>query len=474
MSKFLLPTSKGTTLSPGVMQAPTKLRFEGVPPGSELARALYRIYAPQINGFHRQQAQKYSLSLVENYRAHGQAPGLKMTYTNLQGQETLDVRVEADAVEQVLRRKARTPPEWVVVDLEVLTETGEFAAFLTIPRLAEITAADVYPFPGVARDIYPGGLLTDIIGYAPQVDLLGSIADTTDRQIASLRVDLRPFRDLPIVSVDLYGYLNQRFDSGPVWNGADPFLSYTGIDYGGYAGGPLPTDLSDFVWLSPNQIFDPAQFLAYFPETAGQTYLPYSGGGFTEVGGMTFTNTWSGSGWSDPATEPSVTHPLFLPFGDSEQTYYATGELRSFHRRSWVRNGTGGTTDPDQVEDPSNPSNPGTYQFTVRDAIHYFGPLFTIGSIPIGGDVDGTLSAALFPGASGWRGAEHYNDLDYYYLWELEARFPERFGTFRIGTTPLHIVEPAPSDTMLNHFGMPFIGRVDIDMIHWGVSFKAA
>lgn len=205
MSKDQLPTQKGTTLFPQVTKALTKVRFHGVPPGSQEAQQLVQRYAAQINHFHRAQAQKYALSTVENYRAHGTYPGLKMTYTNLQGQEIIDIRVETVLPQVEGQAKQETPPDFCVVDLVVENSINVYS---------EIYFKLVQPEPDVYPYEYSDGNFDPDWDYSNQAEFplmeatvawsATSNVDFADR-IHSLMVDFRRLPKFGRVVVDLYG-----------------------------------------------------------------------------------------------------------------------------------------------------------------------------------------------------------------------------------------------------------------------------
>lgn len=269
MSKWQLPTQKGTTVFPQVTTAPTKVRFDGVPAGSDLAKHLYRQFAPQINHFHRAQAQKYSLSTIENYRAHGTYPGLKMTYTNLQGQETVQITVTAPVPTPNPQPKPKPFWDWVQIDIDIpntwnvaTSEAtyGLFHAVLVRPTLAEIGPADVEPFLGVAgeRVGYPSDQTSSPVVQYPldtfcPYPVVGPVSETTDHQTASLLIDVRGLHDYTEIKVDLYGNLTPLADT------ETEHVTVTGTQYAGEWNG------NSFVGRN---IWTEAEYLEAFPELA--------------------------------------------------------------------------------------------------------------------------------------------------------------------------------------------------------------
>lgn len=289
MSKDQLPTQKGTELFPQTTKAPTKVRFQGVPPGSQEAQQLVQRYAPQINHFHRSQAQKYSLSTVENYRAHGRYPGLKMTYTNLQGQEIIDVRVETVLSRPGEQKKPGLPWDWVQVDLHVPNVTeeiyGSFSAHVVAPVL---DPGD----PNIGRADNSGSYhdFTDkpVIQYAYS-NKYAYIETTTapdGTQIASLLVDVRELHIYKEVRIELYGSLP---DPGGEWNEtADIIGSFTA----GRARINLEDGTSSFTSRSPLLLAD---WVAVHPEVADYTTFSLDSAGPFNQMQDTIDNVLAGS-----------------------------------------------------------------------------------------------------------------------------------------------------------------------------------
>lgn len=243
MSKFILPTQKGTETFPAVMKAPTAVRIHGVEPHSEAARVLTSRFAAHINHFHVSQAQKYSLSTVENYRAHATYPGLKMTYTNLQGHETIDIVVADEVLEEEKKRQVKISPDFGVVDIVVqdsaMIECRFEATLLrpAVPRDEWQLNRSPNPFRGVEYDdgldfdysdgvynLAPAWGSTAIIQLCDSHATTGAISGIPNR-VSSLLVDFRPLGPTQPVTVDLYAWMEQgptTYTQGPQY-----FVGYT-------------------------------------------------------------------------------------------------------------------------------------------------------------------------------------------------------------------------------------------------------
>lgn len=104
MSRFHIPTQKGTEVWPVVTRSMPLVRFTGVPPGSPLAHALMALTKPQIDRYYRAQAQNYSLSVLTHHGTHTSIDGIDLQYLNHMGQETIYVSVPPHIVEEAVRR----------------------------------------------------------------------------------------------------------------------------------------------------------------------------------------------------------------------------------------------------------------------------------------------------------------------------------------------------------------------------------
>lgn len=136
MSRFRLPTQKGTELFPATTRLPVMVRFQGVPPGSPLARALYEQLRGKIDRFYDRQAQNYSLSVVEVSAKLAKIDGVTMRYTALQGVERIDVTVPVELIEKVIKELEPEPERkgdylpWVVVDVRVRLTIYQYWDFI--------------------------------------------------------------------------------------------------------------------------------------------------------------------------------------------------------------------------------------------------------------------------------------------------------------------------------------------------------
>jgi len=128
VSKFQLPTQKGTELWPQVMRPMVMVRFRGVPPGTAVARELLNMLQGKINQFYTAQAQNYALSPMA-FAGKGVDYGdLRMAYTNNFGTEIIYVQVSSAVLEEAKRlaekerrKKSREGAsiDWLALDIFV-------------------------------------------------------------------------------------------------------------------------------------------------------------------------------------------------------------------------------------------------------------------------------------------------------------------------------------------------------------------
>jgi hypothetical protein len=106
------------------------VRFEGVPPGSPVARELYGMLQAPIDKFYCAQAQNYALSTSTMVGKSTDLGDVKMNYTNNMGQETVRVQVAAHIAAEAVRRVAPLePPEplqvpQLAIDIRFISPIG--------------------------------------------------------------------------------------------------------------------------------------------------------------------------------------------------------------------------------------------------------------------------------------------------------------------------------------------------------------
>lgn len=95
MSKFYLPTQKGTQLFPTTVVAPPIVRWVGVDPRTADGQAILDTFGSAITAFHMQQAHNHSLSVNTQSRGFVQlAPNLGVQYVNQGGAEYITIHAQ--------------------------------------------------------------------------------------------------------------------------------------------------------------------------------------------------------------------------------------------------------------------------------------------------------------------------------------------------------------------------------------------
>lgn len=213
MKRFWLPNQKGVEIFPNAIQQPTKLVVRGVPPNTPAYRALAERYGAALKQFQSKCQREYSLSDNQVYKRRVPLRGDALaTYTNIHGQEILELEVTPQELAELAKQIPKRPWDWALVEIHVpLTGYAvhlNAKAIRVVPRSVETGIIN----DGYVTDeaIYPGnvdGLSPPVLKY-PQGGGIYDVALTIsgDEQVASLAVDLRRFAGAP-VNIDLYAVL---------------------------------------------------------------------------------------------------------------------------------------------------------------------------------------------------------------------------------------------------------------------------
>jgi hypothetical protein len=483
--RFWLPTQKGSEVWPRTTVPSPVVRFHGFPIDSAEAEEMRERFAPQINHFHRSQAQKYSLSPIENYRAHGVYPGLKMTYTNLQGQETINILVMPPKPEPKPEPESWIPWDWVQVDIEV-PDVGSaqpegnmyafFAAYMRFPAHPTPSASDTMPFEDVAGEkigTNDDGSTMPLLQFASgQPNAVATVASDEDVQIASLLLDVRNFHTFEEVSFDLYGCLTQPsedFDPelGPVidsvhcgnWDHTNNLLEYASsmteeelLDIHDDVG---TANLTGSEW-DPAVISYNNVVMEVMPSELWDIFSPQAFGEIEYFPGSTFPKkiTWRFAAWGEMGS--TVTYPEDGSVGHEPHYEYV------------------GDSPPTEALDP------GPVFGLVRLAYAEVNYLFR----PIRGEVEDseitpgtrlcTISAAAFRGTPQWAPADYTTPGDVEYSrWEVRDIYPRQLPLGRIARDVL--LEPGdPNELVIEHNNLTRLGSVHFYQKYGAVTFQRA
>ncbi len=220
MSKWQLPTIKGTEVNPQATRAPPIVRVHGVE--AEVGQLLLNHFAGRIGQFHMAQAQKYALGTAVIQKGMLDHPDVKMRYTNQYGTEIITVDVHPQVIEELVKKP---PVFWDFALIEIVVAEAEYVAlqgwaYLTTPLEAEILPASELPFAGVAVDIDQWPVVDRMIN-SPNPDDVVFERTGEGEWVASFLVDLRPARGMSAVIVDLHATASPSLEVlptyAPVW-----------------------------------------------------------------------------------------------------------------------------------------------------------------------------------------------------------------------------------------------------------------
>lgn len=513
MSKWQLPSQKGTELWPSATRSPTKLVIDGVEPGSDLAVEISKRFAGPINQFHQAQAQKYSLSTNQNQQGISARPGIKMQYQNLQGQETLRVKVDEEIIEQVKKEiKPPVPWDWVQVDISIPDNDGYLTSILAQivrpPQLA-LTPGATLPWEGFAyADPYSDQYTSDgtekpLIQFAGSPALpvnYSEVPAPSSAQIASLLIDLRTLHNYSEVRVDLYGNLDPRPNS--FVRRPDPYKSYyaaylnNSLEFGEYTlvGQPTAADFFDEypemsgysytqtsivalpLWASSDPD-SPASL--YSQDVIHREFIGNAAGNY-----FNRLQSWNGSNWSSPSSvliqdnwdrhqPPILGATTQLP---SDSRFIGTVEWRfAVHAnfgstKTWYDGSTGPAVSyarldtppsPDQLDFP--PPVDGSARGGALNVKFFHMPAYIFDSVPNPSARDATITARAFRGTPDWFSQEYlYEDPDfnlYYNRWEIATKFPDAVNLGVIAPA-VTIVGRARSSNLTEYNNLDFLGSV--------------
>lgn len=212
------------------MQPPAKLVVRGVPPDSPLFPAVVRQFSGRMRTFHAKQQQNYAASELPIHRAHIAWHDGRAKYTNIQGQETLELEVPTailEEIEKILEAEQQRKPQWDFAVIEVefpdaTAATGYCSAWLTKPNLGPIDV-DTGITPGSAFDqnsqsddgsVNPITLYPPLDPSNPRYRLPTATGPTNNKQLSTLLVDMRHKTRNQPWSLDIHCVLSPSSTSG--------------------------------------------------------------------------------------------------------------------------------------------------------------------------------------------------------------------------------------------------------------------
>jgi len=518
VSKFQLPTSKAGEAFPDTIKSPVSVRFDGVPPGTDLARALFQSLQGEINSFYLRCAQNYALSPSPGMRNFSAGLDWSMQYINNQGMETIRISVSRDRIEK-LQQETRKSREWdwVLIEADIGGMENTKAVVAAYANPLKPDKSNGYPGFGIST---PGNRSSKPFVFFAGTGQAKSTKEQpgATRQYISILVDLRPFQPGGSVTLDLYGYVQAYTKDDTVPSGSvlmaqailrrDGYLwtkQVNGITFG-------EGEVSNGFVIKPRNGYTKAQVLEYHPELAGFPWIsqfesPPQAGGF-------FRNWQPPYRYiQDPTTVPGydpnalfqpivwITYPASWAKGQSnleptalmaglpggsyqeDKQYYAPGVLKSEMYTGWRSRKSGDWVfvgDVDWIFDDyidhsvvgpwipgASPSvsGYGEYQFDIGNLGFFYKPVF--GKKTYYEDKSGPMSYAFFhdeekPNAWSHQTNTGANPLEGF-RWEWDAKYPERPKAKDLGTMTIKGVVVEPGD-FLSHYNYPKIGTLEISI----------
>jgi hypothetical protein len=510
--RFWLPTQKGTELFPNVTQQPTKLVIEGVPTGTPLFRVVAAHFAGQLKQFHSKAQQAYALSTTNQMRRHIEMTGAQATYLNQYGQETLTLQVDRSVLEE-LKQHAGEPWDWAIINFKVLDPPSDaiFAAYQIAPLLQTLTP-DLTEARGVSY--YPGG--DNGLGDKPMsfpnpthFTALAPLSVDAGYTAGSLCVDLKTAHSEGEVLIDVYGkitgarmcfnqvkrlpltYTMTYPTSPPPSSSAAP-----PVTAGWHLRGNLLFRLPDcstvqvyFYLGTLNSVWAARTDFATLSTTSR---IDITEDTFTDV---TFTATPTASLITVTVT---ASNDLVTIFGDWNPVFNDVSFEQSANGRTadgWWNytvvgaDGVGGwTTGVFTASETIAYSNPGQSGSPPATDGESWTPLdgqlsyniYFVGSLehtaaPTLDDAetitcDMVVAGLVGKGEPDWVYSTHTSDFAFN-AWELRAVYPDPVPTAVINDTATISTTTDPDSTLIDHYGLPYLGRLNINRKFGSIGF---
>lgn len=187
MFNFQNPLQKGTEVFPEVIVPLPVVRVTNTSINKELGQRIINTYQGVLRHFYKAQKQAYSLSSIENMHKSITFPGGKVTYTNIQGQEYLEIEVSAEEIERIAKQEPYSfEYDWLIIDLSAVDERGERPfdqGSLFFESQAKIHTPAFYEMPKFLNANYIGpadfALYYEVL---PYLNFIGSYRDALYRE----------------------------------------------------------------------------------------------------------------------------------------------------------------------------------------------------------------------------------------------------------------------------------------------------
>lgn len=452
-------------------QHQSKLIVRGVPPGPATEMALNLLRAP-LKRFHLAQQSRVrdSIDGIAIHKAHTLLPGgAKAVYTNMYGQERLELHVSSATARQIEERLADNFWDWALVELvidDAPASDSYFSAFIS----PEIYAAEwgTHSEDGILR-------------YPPWDGTLNPVAEASTQRVASLRIDLRPYRG-GTVQVDLRGWIEGHEQEGLPGEGEGDFDFVSSRNLGRLTRIDRVSGGYEIVATAN----DYAIAIAHFPELAGTPRRDPSVGGSSGVFTRdpiwnynfppdVFPNAWTYLSGTGPVADadPNTYMSTFAAARATITTYWDDGHVAV---KSTAQGGCVWTppdsSSPNFTNVIPSPYSDGQYFITLYDYKLLYVPI-----VRLSPRKSARLKVIFFKGNPLDAASEHDTGPDQYLLWESRDRYPERWELHELDVEVTVGSQPDPSDwSAENHFGMPMLGTLTInpDQVRGGFKFEPA
>jgi hypothetical protein len=468
-----------------------KIRIAGIATGTPAYNDLVDQYRGQLNQFIGKHQQQVAVSGQRQYKASKSLPGGgRMTYQNVEGQETITLVVAPTGGEEKVQVELEEYWQWAVVELKVPTIQGltsfEASAFIDPPPTGgKLGIALNKTFPYDADD--------PPISYP--IDVLGTfIGDVQDNDgYASLRVDLRQYPRG--IKFDLYGYI-RRYQDGTepgdphdpqrvMWRGANA-VSIGGASYTTLGGTIVPTwyaagDISgrtqtNYVYKGAGTPHtDPTLIALAFPAATPLTFggsppgpygAAWSGDGPVYAGSSL---SWSpGGGGCPDSTTMNLSGLISAAGGIFSETLIMGADGVSFALRGIGAQTFQSVAGVESVLNGAGPTDSvGNWGIAFFDYTIYYIAQYDDVPVYVYPDRDCPISFVVMDeGPDGMTNRFGSPLKMNSYRWETTKKYPERWP-LRVLPDLAHMpaVDPTtlPTPTTANHFGMTKLGTVIIN-----------
>lgn len=501
---WLPPTKFGEGIDP--LRPPPKVRIKGVEEHSHLAQRIIGDHAGRIGQFHMAQAHNYSLAPQQIYRGYKVYPEMRLRYTNIAGQEIIDIELNPKIIEQI-KLEPWIPWDWTIVNFKVINPPGaaSFAAFLRVPllsgtiydgslpkgvtagskgekpisfpdpanpefeELAAVTVEDGYTAASLRNDLRvvgpESGVIVDVYGKieGARMCLLQPMRFPVTFTIDFPAVDPDPPNITPIldtVSWNLFGNITvRRPDCTTV-----QLNLYVSSQNDNWGGPNIPARLTDSRTVGA----DEGDTIVTLTAVRVGATLTVTIDADTDL--LTFVGEWNSFSGTDGGDDPPRTQPGWWILSIAGEEGVNGWVTDAFSAGVDITISNPGETGPPAVQEEYWDYGP------VGSEVHLNYHRWFVGYIeetPEPGESDAEVitcdmivAGIIGRGDPAWIYSEHSNDFGFD-AWELEGVYPEPVPTGILANTTISTAFTPADTSVTNHFGLPYLGTIVADR-RWG------